>query len=521
MNAFSCGLVYLVSTAFIVTLRGAEPVKSVEKSEKAAKEETTINLKIIDKVSGKAIPARVHLKGPDGKPVQPPKLPYWRDHFACNGEVKLELPLGIYSYEIERGPEFSVGTGKFIVERGGRTNVTAPMVRIVDLTEEGWWSGETHVHRPPADAELLMRSEDLHVAEVITWWQNRGGNKTVPIPEGNPLHAFDTNRFYHLLAGEDERNGGALLFFNLDKPLEMSGAKAEVPSSVVFATEAKKHAGVWIDMEKPFWWDFPLWVASGLCDSVGLANNHMNRLGMMDNEAWGKARDIAKFPSPRGNGLWSQDIYYHMLNCGIRIPPSAGSASGVLPNPVGYNRAYVHVDGPLTYEKWWEGMRAGRVFVSNGPLLRCKANGEWPGHVFKSDGRIDIKLGLQLTSREPISALEVIQDGKVVHTKTVGVGDHQLELGTLNYRGSGWFLVRAISTEQKTFRFASTGPFYVEVGKDKTSISKASAQFFVDWVKERKGRIDLPAGTDRDGVMEAQGRAEKFWNEILERANVD
>ena len=28
-------------------------------------------------------------------------------------------------------------------------------------------------------------------------------------------------------------------------------------------------------------------------------------------------------------------IYYHLLNCGLRVPPSAGSASGVLPNPVG------------------------------------------------------------------------------------------------------------------------------------------------------------------------------------------
>ena len=38
------------------------------------------------------------------------------------------------------------------------------------------------------------------------------------------------------------------------------------------------------------------------------------------------------------DGYWTQDIYYALLNCGLRIPPSAGSASGVLPNPVGYNR---------------------------------------------------------------------------------------------------------------------------------------------------------------------------------------
>ena len=44
-----------------------------------------------------------------------------------------------------------------------------------------------------------------------------------------------------------------------------------------------------------------------------------------------------------GVGYWVQEIYYHLLNCGLRVAPSAGSASGVLPNPVGYNRVYVHL----------------------------------------------------------------------------------------------------------------------------------------------------------------------------------
>lgn len=71
-------------------------------------------------------------------------------------------------------------------------------------------------------------------------------------------------------------------------------------------------------------------------------------------------------PPPLGNGLWTLEIYYHALNSGLRISPSAGSASGVLPNPVGYNRAYVHIDGDFTYEKWRDGLLAGRSFVSNG-----------------------------------------------------------------------------------------------------------------------------------------------------------
>ena len=34
-------------------------------------------------------------------------------------------------------------------------------------------------------------------------------------------------------------------------------------------------------------------------------------------------------------------MYYHVLNCGLRIPPVAGSGSGTNDNPVGTNRVYV------------------------------------------------------------------------------------------------------------------------------------------------------------------------------------
>src|SRR5262249_15553543 len=152
---------------------------------------------------------------------------------------------------------------------------------------------------------------------------------------------FDKNRFYHVMAGEDEREGGALLFFGLSRPLDIAKAAREFPSPMKFVAEAKQQPGAWIDIEKPFWWDVPVWLASGLGDSISLATNHMCRDRMYETEAWGKARDAQRLPPPQGNGYWSQEVYYHILNCGLRIPPSAGSASGVLPNPVGYNRAYV------------------------------------------------------------------------------------------------------------------------------------------------------------------------------------
>ena len=50
----------------------------------------------------------------------------------------------------------------------------------------------------------------------------------------------------------------------------------------------------------------------------------------------------------------------------------------------------------MTYEGWWEGLRAGRVVVTNGPLLRPRVNGELPGHVFRSQSGEVIELTVQL-----------------------------------------------------------------------------------------------------------------------------
>lgn len=471
--------------------------------------------------TGKPLSCRIHLKDDSGKAVRARGLPFWHDHFVCPGVADLDLAPGNYRYEIERGPEYAHTTGTLAVAESGAQTVTNRLRRLVNLSREGWWSGEVHVHRPVADIELLMQAEDLHVAPVITWWNNR--NPWTNAPPANPLVRFDGDRFYHLMGGEDERGGGALLYFNLNRPLDITGAAREYPSPMKFLAEARRRPGVWVDIEKPFWYDAPVWLASGKVDSVGIAHNHMHRSGALTNEAWGRPRDRQRLPGPQGNGNWTQEIYYHILNCGLRLPPSAGSASGVLPNPVGYNRAYVHLEGDLTYEKWWDGLKAGRVFVSNGPLLRCRANGRLPGHVFKAPAgqALEINLEAALDSRDPVSSLEIIQNGRVARTVPYSEWKRTGSFGVLRFNESGWFLVRAIADVPGTFRFASTGPFYVETGTAERRVSKASAQFFLDWVRERRPQIKLDDLLQQDEVIEHHRVAERFWQEKIAQSNAE
>ncbi|MFQ5733087.1 MAG: CehA/McbA family metallohydrolase, partial [Planctomycetaceae bacterium] len=434
--------VALLAIAGTLALRTADAAKTVELTFRITGE------------NGKPLPCRIHLTNAAGKPLRAPRLPFFRDHFVCPGTATLNLAPGSYTYEIERGPEYARKTGRLKVTKiTGNAEVKLQLKRIDDLATQGWYGGDLHVHRPLKDIRLLMQAEDLYVAPVITWWNGRNAWNSRK-PPGKTLVKFDGNRYYDVMAGEDEREGGALMYFGLKTPLQIAGSSREFPSPMKFVAAAKKrNPDVWIDVEKPFWWDVPVWLASGQVNSIGLANNHMCRSRMYESEAWGRPRDAKRLPPPRGNGHWTQEIYYHILNCGLRLPPSAGSASGVLPNPVGYNRVYVHTGKPFSYEKWWAGLKAGRSFVTNGPLLIGKANGRLPGSVFRrKSGELKIALTCRIRSNDAVPKIEIIKNGETVRSVPTKDVLRTGKLGTITFKSSGWFLIRAIADDARTFR---------------------------------------------------------------------
>ena len=110
--------------------------------------------------------------------------------------MALTLREGNYTFEAECGPEYYTRVGHFSVNRFGADHKTLAMKRIVDMASEGWWSGDLHVHRRPADLELLMRADDVHVAEVMTWSNKkndlaRPGTRPERFPGASPIRTRD------------------------------------------------------------------------------------------------------------------------------------------------------------------------------------------------------------------------------------------------------------------------------------------------------------------------------------------
>jgi hypothetical protein len=479
-----------------------------------------LELTVVDKDTGKPIACRMHLVGPRKQPFKPGRVPYWHDHFALPGKFLLRLPLGEYTFLLERGPEYLDWTGHFTINTFADDTKRVEMRRFIDMAADGWWSGDLDVRRPMRDVELLMQADDLHVAEVVTW-RNDKNSWGERLPKDSVVR-FDGNHFYSQMAGASARAGTELLLLNSSAPLKLPRGDREYPPIMQLLLDARKKEKLWVDVSRPFWWDVPMLVAAGQVDSIEVAHAQMCRDSLILGEKGGRPRDRVRFPDPLGNAQWSQHIYFQLLECGLRIPPSAGSGSGDSPNPVGYNRVYVHVDGPLTYEKWWEGLRAGRVFVTNGPLLKPTVESEFPGHVFQADkdSKLEFEVALTFSTREPVSYFEIIKNGQVERSVPFDEYSKSGKLPMVRFDRSGWFLLRAVTDSPKTYRFAMTGPYFVEIG-DQRRISRSAVQFFLDWVYERAKQIKLDDPEQQKEVLRWHRQARDYWRELLSRANAD
>lgn len=475
----------------------------------------------------KPVPFRLHLRTERQVPQKVPPLPFWSDHVAVPGSVQLRLPNGNYFFEIERGSEYHDVRGYFTIGNGADDEKTVPLTRACDLTADGWRSGDLEVRRSPRDIEQAMLADDLRYVPLVTWSNRKSEwSKARPFPKESIVSFDDKGRYYDLAGGLDDRPGGPIHLFRLPEPATLppltgtSGA-SQLISMIPQLDELKtKHPNLWIDVAHPGAWDLPILVASGLVDSVCLAPSSLQRT-KVDLTPVGRPLDRALYPGRDSACEFAHDVYFHLLNCGLRIAPSAGSGSGVSPNPVGYNRVYVW-DGleESTPETWWESFKQGRAFVTNGPLPRPRADGRLPGHVFTgTPGEpVTLNVSMDLTTRDKISYIELIHNGKVASSLPLQKwAENGGRFQPVTFHESGWCLLRIRCDSEKTYKFAMTAPWYVVIA-DTRSVSRSSVQFFVDWVEARAAMLKVTDAAEKKIVDEQLDLARSFWRRKLDAA---
>ena len=77
--------------------------------------------------------------------------------------------------------------------------------------------------------------------------------------------------------------------------------------------------------------------------------------------------------------ILATEIWYDFLNLGFPLAASAGS-DVPFQSGLGEVRVYAQIaDGPFTPDAWFDAMKRGRTFVTNGPMLEFTVNGTPPG----------------------------------------------------------------------------------------------------------------------------------------------
>lgn len=468
-------------------------------------------LEIAVSAGHKPTAARVYITGAGGKAhVIPGAITYTRRselHSIVDGIASLTLPPGRYAVRAEKGAEFEPATQPVELRDGKRARVALEIRRFHDMNARGWYAGDLHVHREPGEMPLLMRAEELSIAPTITRHAGDGRPERMPFPKTPELQNQEVERL--------RKGHGAVVLLNVPEPLPMNPATL-FPMDVEFCRQARRQGG-FVDQEKPIWKNTPVNLALGVVDAVGVVNNHFHPHDvMLEAETYGSMeRELPVYKTMAGFAQWMIDLYYSFLNCGFRIPVSAGSASGVMASWPGYERVYVHMDGPFAYRQWFENLKAGRGIATNGPLLEVFVNRKPPGAELKP-GKAEVRI--EAHSQAPLDRLEIVFNGEVLRSfRNIPKGAFQKNIA-LEIRQPGWLAVRCFEPVTDTVRYAHTSPFYF-TRDGKLPVKKSDALKWADYVRQLAQAAvvsDYPSRADYEQAQRTFAEAERVYRRLTE-----
>jgi Tol biopolymer transport system component len=468
-----------------------------------------LRLQVRDKATGAATTARLSLIDKNGKLHAPPGALYRIErstpHFYARDAVELRVPAGEYQLRAYRGPEHRPFHQALHVDADRTTEATVAMERWVDGAALGWYSGENHIHanygygewyNTPETMLLQCEGEDLNVCNFMV--ANSDGDGVFdrsffrgrPDPLSRPRTVLYWNEEYRSTIW------GHMTLVNLSRLVEpiFTGFKdttnpLDVPTNADTAERTRRQRGlvnythVAYDPADPYLGAYtgkglPVDAALGRIDTVDLNATY----------------------------AVSVPLWYRLLNCGLRLGPSAGTdcfLNRVASRLPGSDRAYVQMEGDFSYAKWIEGLRAGRSFITNGPFVELTVGKDRPGGTVHLAAPGKVRMKAKAWWQFPLAKAELVQDGKVIDTKTVAADKLGAEWEVeVECSSSGWLAVRASGPPHADHPadagFAHTAPVYIEVAGHPAR-ARADAQYFLKWID----RLDV-ALRERDRIPAEQ-----------------
>ena len=451
---------------------------------------------------GNIVPARIQILGSDGRGYVPADAfhrvsPANEIHyFHSTGEFEVTVPAGDVKVEALRGFEWIPADETVSVTADQTVTVELRMERLSDPGQSNWVSGDTHVHDLHEGRYGLsqraffdqLRADDLHVTNDLihmdgTKVMGRWGDLTGEDYSGS-------NDGYVLRYNQEFRGSlGHVGLLGVDEfimPLIGGTSGSPYPADglkLMYLDSIRALGGIGGFMH-------PYTVGSGTTGTPEWAAQ--SDIPIHTILGRGDFYDIVSIASDE---LASADMYYHMLNVGVRLPATGGTDnfSNVWRDPSGGTaRTYARLDGPISWRTWIEAVRAGRTIATNGPLLFAKVDGQEPGSELSS--RSSVTVEVDLATIAPVEVIEIIVDGEVARTISVREGQQQLNMQeSIPVEGSRWVAVRARGGKARysgdSYTFVHTTPVYF-TDAPPNGASRVSADFLAAVIEEIWQRVN-------------------------------
>ena len=472
----------------------------------------TLSLSTIDGETGKAITARVSLEQDGGKYHAPPESLFRvlksYGHFYCKENCEFTLPAGRYQIRAFHGPEFRTTYQTFEVESGELTKATVKLNRWANPAKDGWYSGENHIHANYGYGEWYNSPETM---------LNQSAGEALSISNFMVANS-DTDgifdRRYFRGRPDSISTDETILYWNQEFRSTIWGHMTLVNLSQLVEPIMTGFR----DTTNP--WDVP--TNSDIAERTHIQNGLVNYTHVAQrpddpylNAYTGKSIPIdvalGNIDSLDINASYAGTVplWYRLLNCGFKLTGSAGTdcfLNRVRSRLPGGDRVYVKLDGPLDYSSWIESLRAGRSFVTNGPMLSLSAEEKEIGSTIRLSGAGEVSVLATAAAQFPLAKFELMQNGKVVATGKLDEKKLNSTINeTLKFERSGWLAVRASGPSHPDLptggQYAHSSPIYVEVA-GKPPASREDALYFLKWIDRLALAVRL-----RDRIPSAKLRA--------------
>ena len=355
------------------------------------------------------------------------------------------------------------------------------------------------------------------MAFPLTYWVTKafqspmGGDKTTrdDVPDAlikvDDTHViWPRNTEWEIFSvGARSHTLGAVFALGHRTPFELG-----VPTVKEVAAEARRQ-GALLDLDKHDWpWTMTLPPNMGV-HLYELANNHIWRTEFAFTQWNSPTPEYLRPPLNERSGNERQWIqftlanYYALLNCRLNMVPTAGTANGVHPVPLGFGRVYVNLPHGFSYARWMAGLEAGRSFVTTGPMIFAAVNACAPGKRFEVTGdAFGARLEGEIISEHRLTFAEIIHNGQPVHTimgadKRTAAGAWRTTLNAaLELPASGWLAVRCWEDRADgRVRYAHTAPWHVNMPGKPLKPLAAERDYLIERVNTelQRSRDVLPA----------------------------